>query len=123
MRYNAAASISDGTLMILLARCVPVLFMAFTTAAVAAPDEVRVYEPGTLTAERYQIVARLWVESWRSAFQVPTHAARDEAVEALRSEAARRGANALTNLACLNDDAPFPGSAPHFCYALAIRVK
>ena len=45
------------------------------------------------------------------------------AVAALKAEAAKRGANALTNLACLVDDAPFPGTKPHFCYALAIRVR
>jgi len=109
--------------MTTLGRCLAALLMAFTTAAVASPDDVRVYEPGTLTADRYQIVARLWVESWRSAFQVPTHAARAEAVDALKAEAARRGANALTNVSCLLDDAPFPGSRPHFCYGLAITAK
>ena len=108
--------------MSLLTRCIPVLFMVFTTAAVAAL-EVRIYEPGMLTRDRYEIVSRLWVESWRSALQVPTYATREEAVDGLKKEAARRGANALTNIACLKDDAPFPGSASHFCYALAIRVK
>lgn len=109
--------------MSLPARYALLILMALTTTAVAAPDEVRVYEPGTLTSDRYQIVARLWVESWRSAFQVPTHAARAEAVEALKAAAVQRGANALTNLSCLADDAPLPGSRPHFCYALAIRTK
>lgn len=106
-----------------LARYAAVLLMAFTTQPVAAREDIRVFEPGTLTADRYHIVARLWVDSWRSAFQVPTHAARADAMGALRNEAARRGANALTNVSCLADSAPFPGSRPHFCYGLAIRVK
>lgn len=109
--------------MSLLVRYAPVFFMAFTSAAMAAPEDVRIFEPGMLTRDRYEIVSRLWVESWRSAFQVPTHAERADALVALKAEAARRGANALTNVACLKDDAPLPWSAPHFCYALAIRVK
>ena len=89
----------------------------------AAPEDVRIYEPGMLTRDRYEIVTRLWVASWRSAFWVPTHAKRHEALFEMRAEAARRGANALTNVTCLTDDAPFPGAKPHFCYALAIRLK
>lgn len=96
---------------------------SYASTVAAAPDEIRVYAPGMLTRDRYEIVTRLWVESWRSAFQVPTRAARDEALSALKTEALRRGANALTNVACLTDDAPFPGAGPHFCYALAIRLK
>lgn len=99
------------------------LYAALTTSAGAAPDEIQVYEPGILTRDRYQIVARLWVESWRSAFQVPSHADRAATVAALKAEAVRRGANALTNVACLTDDRPLWGSGPHFCYALAIRLK
>ena len=107
------------------AACGALLLSMLTSSAIlAAPEDIRIYEPGMLTRDRYEVVTRLWVESWRSAFQVPTHAERSDAVAALKAEAAKRGANALTNLACLVDDAPFPGVAqPHFCYALAIRVK
>ena len=97
--------------------------MLMSSMAMAAPDEVRIYEPGMLARDRYEIVTRVWVGSWRSAFHIPTHAERADAVAALKAEAAKRGANALTNLACLVDDAPFPGTKPHFCYSLAIRVR
>jgi len=106
-----------------VARLTLSILLSLASIAVAAPDDVRVYEPGMLTRDRYEIVTRLWVDSWRSAFQVPTHAERAAALAALKSEAAQRGANALTNVACLTDDAPFPGTRPQFCYALAIRVK
>lgn len=99
------------------------LFAMLVPAAGAAPDEVRIYEPGQLTRDRYEIVTRLWVESWRSAVQVPTHADRAAAIAALKAEAMQRGANALTNVACLVDGSPLWGSGPHFCYALAIRLK
>ena len=99
------------------------LFAALTSVAVAAPEEIRIYEPGILTRDRYEIVTRLWVESWRSAFHVPSHADQPAAIAGLKAEAARLGANALTNVACLADDSPLWGSGPHFCYALAIKVK
>lgn len=99
------------------------LLAALTSVAVAAPEEIKIYEPGILTRDRYEIVTRLWVESWRSAFHVPSHADQPAAIAGLRAEAARLRANALTNVACLADDSPLWGSGPHFCYALAIKVK
>lgn len=106
-----------------LVRFGTLLFVLFAPVAVAAPDDIRIYEAGMLTRDRYEVVGRLWVDSWQSAFQVPTHAARSEAIAALQHEASQRGANALTNVACLVNDAPLPWSRPHFCYALAIRVR
>ena len=99
-----------------------VLFAALTSAASAAPEDVTIIEPATLTGDRYEIVTRLWVESWRSAFQIPGHADQAAAISELKAEAARLGAHALTNLTCLVDDKPLWTGA-HFCYALAIRVK
>lgn len=99
------------------------LFVMLTSAAGAASEGIRVYEPGTLTRDRYEVVKRLWVESWRSAFHIPGHADQTAAIATMKDEAMRRGANALTNVACLVDDKPLWGAGPHFCYALAIRVK
>lgn len=110
--------------MTILYQCAgPVLFVVLTSAAGAASEDLRVYEPGMLTRDRYEVVKRLWVESWRSAFHIPGHADRAAAIAAMKNEAARRGANALTNVACLVDEKPLWGAGPHFCYALAIRVK
>jgi hypothetical protein len=101
---------------------ISVLFAALSPTAGAAPEEVGIVDPSTLTSERYEIVTRLWVDSWRSAFQVPTHGDQAAAIAELKSEAARRGANAITNVACLVDRDPL-FSGPHFCYALAIKLK
>lgn len=99
------------------------LFATLAPAAGAAPEEIRIYEPGQLTGDRYEIVTRLWVESRRSAFQIPGHADQPAAIAGLKAEAARLGANALTNVACLVDAGWLWRRGPHFCYALAIRVK
>ena len=106
-------------------RCSAVLLLSamLAPAAGAAPGDIKIYEPGILTRDRYQIVTRLWVESWRSAFHVPGHPDQAAAIAELKAEAARLGANALTNVACLVDDSPLWGSGPHFCYALAVKVK
>ena len=106
-----------------LCRYAAVLLAVLASAAGAAPQDIRVYEPGTLTRDRYEIVKRLWVESWRSAIHIPGYADQAAAIEGLKTEAMRRGANALTNVACLSDARPLFGSGPHFCYALAIRIR
>jgi hypothetical protein len=106
-----------------LCRYAAVLLAVLASAAGAAPQDIRVYEPGTLTRDRYEIVKRLWVESWRSAIYIPGHAGHAAAIAAMKDEAMRRGANGLTNVACLVDDRPVWGSGPHFCYALAIRIR
>lgn len=97
-------------------------FALLALPSAAAPESVRIYESGELSPDRYQIVARLWVDSARSAFRVPGHTDAVAAVAGLKAEAARRGADALTNVTCLVDDRPY-GGGPHFCYGLAIRRK
>ncbi|MCW5604279.1 MAG: hypothetical protein KIT18_07025 [Burkholderiales bacterium] len=84
---------------------------------------MRVYDPAELTPGRYEVVKRLWVESWRSAFQVPHHPQADAAVRELKSEAAGLGADALLNLACIDDAGGWAEKRGVFCHALAIRLR
>ena len=99
------------------------LLISLIPCAGAAPDDIRIYEPGILTRDRYDIVTRMWVDSWGSALYIRGHSDRAAAVAELQTEAARLGANALTNVVCLIDTEPLWGGGPHLCYALAIRVK
>ena len=90
-----------------------------------APSDVKIYKGGDLSAAQYQVVSRLWSESWRTAFWVPTFPTQDEAVAALQAEAARRGAEGLINVVCI-DQGPSkwtsnPGPA-YLCYGNAIQV-
>jgi hypothetical protein len=104
--------------------CVALALSVFLTpAAGATPEEIRIYEPGNLTRDRYDIVTRLWVESWGSALYIRGHSDQAAAIAEMKTEAARSGANALTNVTCLVDNRPLWGSGPHYCYALAIKVK
>lgn len=69
-------------------------------APVAAPESVSVHESVTSAPPRYEVVRRLWVESWRSAFFVPTYASVEEGMADLRREAARLGGNGVLNFGC-----------------------
>jgi len=95
------------------------------TAEQRAP-EIRIYALGEITANRYDVVGRPWGDSWRSAFWVPTFATQEEAIAALRTEAAGRGADGLFNVNCL-DQGRWTWTAstePAFlCYGVAIRVR
>jgi hypothetical protein len=88
--------------------------------------QVKVYAFGETNTRAYEIVGRPWVDSWRSAFWVPSFPTRELAVAALQTEAARRGADGLLNVNC-RDQAPWKWSSntePAFiCYGIAIRFR
>jgi hypothetical protein len=88
--------------------------------------QMKIYSFGDLSTTRYDVVGRPWIDSWRSAFWVPTFPSEEQAIAALRTEAARRGADALLNVSCL-DQGRWKWSSntePAFlCYAIAIRVR
>jgi uncharacterized protein YbjQ (UPF0145 family) len=84
---------------------------------------LRVFEPTELTRDRYTIVKRIWVESWRSAFWLPLHENAADAIAALHAEAAGLGADGIANLSCFNDRASGTGRDSFFCYGNAIKLK
>jgi len=88
--------------------------------------DVKVYQSGKLVPSQYEVVRRVWVDSWRSAFLVPTYPSEAEGIAALQTEAARVGADGLINVVCLEQGrSPWsqnPGPAV-LCYGNAIRVR
>jgi hypothetical protein len=88
--------------------------------------ELKVYVSGEINMSRYEVVGRPWIDSWRSAFWLPTFPSQEQAIAALQTEAARRGADGLVNVICL-DQGHGKWSAstePAFlCYGIAIRVR
>jgi len=91
-----------------------------------AAGNLRIYGPGELSVSQYEVVGRLWIDSWRTAFWLPTFASADEAIEALKTEAATRGAEGLVNVFCLDQGhwawSTDKGPA-YLCYGTAIRVR
>jgi len=90
-----------------------------TLAADTAP--IRMFDAGQLTLDRYTVVKRIWVGTWRASFWVPTHAEPAAAIRALTVKAADAGADGVVNLHCLNDTGGWGGG--YFCYGLAIKLK
>ncbi len=98
----------------------------FLTAPVCAQDAaavapIRVYAPGEISPDRYRVLQRLWVDSWRSAFRVPSYDDPAAAFQALVDAANRVGADGLVNVQCLSGGMLLDGAA-HFCYGNAIRL-
>jgi uncharacterized protein YbjQ (UPF0145 family) len=95
------------------------------TSAPRGPD-LRQYTFSELNQGRYEVVTRQWGDNWRSAFSSPTFPTREQAVAALNSEAAARGADALLNVTCLDQGHWKLSSNAEpaiLCYAIAIRIK
>jgi uncharacterized protein YbjQ (UPF0145 family) len=82
--------------------------------------KVKVFDATQLTPDRYTVVTRIWAQSWRSAFWVPTYDEVADAISELTSKAADAGADGLINLHCLNDTSWGGG---YFCYGLAIKLR
>ena len=107
------------------------LFLASGSIGIARADErtpstVQVYELNPYTGKPYDVVGRLWTGSWRSAFGIPTYSNRDEAIAAMRNEAASLNADALINVSCLDQRGSTwrASNEPAFlCYAVAVQLR
>jgi hypothetical protein len=88
--------------------------------------DIKIYALGEINGDRYEVVGRPSADTWRSAFWLPTYPTREQAVAALQTEAARRGADGLLNVNCLDQGRAQWSSnmEPAFlCYGTAIRVR
>ena len=86
-------------------------------------EDVKVYTPVQLRQGEYETVKRLWVETWRTPFWVPSYSSSKDGIEALQDKAAALGANGLINVDCYGDKGPFSfGSQSFTCYGKAIKV-
>src|SRR6266513_3717537 len=90
-------------------------------AALKAED-VKVYTPAQLKQGEYETVKRLWVETWRTPFWVPSYSSKEDGVAALRDKAAALGANGLINVDCYGDKGFLSFSESFTCYGKAIKV-
>jgi uncharacterized protein YbjQ (UPF0145 family) len=100
------------------------LALPLAAAAVEA-DQVVIHESVTSAPARYEVIKRLWVGSWVSAFTVPTYRSREQAEAAFRGHAARLGGNGVINFGCYNrviSPNPPPGS-PLNCNGTVVRFQ
>jgi hypothetical protein len=88
--------------------------------------DVKVYGPSALSTSQYDVVGRIWVDSWQTAWRLPTYPTEEAAIASLRAEAARLGADGIVNVGCLPQPPSMfssSGASPVLCYANAIRVR
>ena len=93
-----------------------------SACATTKSEDVKIYSPAELRQGEYETVKRIWVDTWRTAFWVPTYSSPGDGVTALKDKAASLDANGLTNVDCYGDSGLFGGSAAYTCYAKAIKV-
>jgi len=85
---------------------------------------VQVYESDPYLGKGYDVVGRLWADSARSRFRVPTYPTKDAAIAAMQAEAALLSADALISVGCLDQRVPSQGGEPAFlCYGVAIQMR
>src|SRR5713101_3748650 len=95
----------------------------FAGCAALKAEDVKVYTPAQLRQGEYEAVKRLWVETWRPLFWVPTHSSPKDGIAAMQDKAAALGANGLINVDCYGDRGLFSfGSESFVCYGKAIKV-
>jgi uncharacterized protein YbjQ (UPF0145 family) len=100
------------------------LLLPLGAAAVEA-DQVVIHESVTSAPPRYQVIKRLWVGSWLSAFTVPTYSSREQAEAAFRRHAAGLGGNGVINFGCYDrviSPNPPPGS-PLSCNGTVVKFQ
>ena len=106
--------------------------LGFGDASVAQADGegqahvVQVYELNPFVGRSYDIVDRLWIGSWRSAFGVTTYPKKEDAIAAMQTEAARLNADALVSVSCVDQHGStwFHGNEPAFlCYGVVVKLR
>lgn len=85
--------------------------------APVSPEQVAIHESVTSAPPRYEIIKRLWVGSWISAFGVPRYASMDEAKAAFRGHAADLGGNGVINFGCYHP----VDSDRYYCNGTVVR--
>ncbi len=91
-----------------------------------AANEVKIYGPGNLSVNQYEVVRRIWVDSWRSNFLLPTYPSEAEGIASMQAEAARLGADGLINVGCMDQGRlkwSLSSGPAITCYGNAIRVR
>ena len=86
---------------------------------VPGADAIAVYENSPPGSRQYRFVKRLWVESWKSVFDVPHYSSVDAGLADLRNQAAALGGDAIVNFGCYN----LPAVSPPTWNSLWTRMR
>jgi len=97
-----------------------IIGLALITASGSAHAVVTVYDATQISYDRYSIVKRLWVDSWRTVIGIPHQATREAALQSLVQAAEGVGADGLVDVYCVGGT---PSLSSYYCYGNAIKVK
>ena len=92
----------------------------------AQPSPQQVHELNPYVGRSYEIVGRLPFGSWRTAFGLPSYTTKDEAIAAMRTDAARLNADALVSVSCLDMRGSTwlkSNESAFICYGVAIQLR
>jgi len=79
------------------------------TRAPVSQDQVALHQSVASAPVRYEVIKRLWIESWVSAFGTPSYSSQNEAEEDFRQKAASLGGNGVINFGCYTRQGYFGG--------------
>ena len=84
---------------------------------------LRVYEYNETRALKYRIVERIWMDTLQASTYLPGHPTERQAIAALKARAAQNGADAVLNLACLDQKTFWQREPAFICYGDAIKIE
>jgi len=102
------------------------LASALSGCATQSPPQdvaIKVYQYNEVRNLKYRIVERIWGESWQSAFYIPGYPSVEQAANALKARAMSAGADAVLNLACIDQQTFFERKPAYICYGDAIKIE
>ena len=79
------------------------LFLSGCAGQPGAPvtaEQVSVHESVASAPPSFKVIKRYWVDSWATAFLLPTYASEDDARQAFKTYAADAGGNGVINFGC-----------------------
>lgn len=85
------------------------------------PEKIGVYESVVASPQVTAVVKRLWVDSWSSAFIVPSYSSAEDAASDFREHASRLGGNGVINFGCYRMGEA--ADAPLACNGTVVRFK
>ena len=119
MPHRLASAAFLSLLLCLFGCATPLPVESVTTPA--APQKIAVYESVTDAPARFQIVKRLWIESWISVVGTPWYDSLDEAKQAFREQAESLGGNGVINFGCYPMAGILGGGSRLSCNGTVVR--
>ena len=91
-------------------------------AGTTGGKDLRLVELGEVPQGSYDLVERVWGNTWYTPFYVPWYATEQDAMAGLMTQASIRGADAVANAVC-TPAATWWGGTRYFCHGDAVKMR